>query len=127
MAPSSHQPTARCLHKRRPGQQGGDKSPVPLGGEVPRVHPVVAAGRLQQVVGVLDGVEPQVLGYPLQRGDGAATQHLVVRGVQEAAVVAGGQAVQLETPRQGGVVQIRKHRAAGTCDGYCLPASEAVP
>jgi hypothetical protein len=73
---------------------------VPLGGEVPRVHPVVllavvappaaaVGGRLQQVVGVLHGVEALVLGqgHRRQRGDGAAMQHLVVvvvRGVQEA-------------------------------------------
>jgi len=114
---------ARCLHKRRLGHQGGDKSLVPLGGEAPRVHPVVAAagGRLQQAVGVLHGVEAQVLGHLLQRvGDGAAMQHLGVRGVQEAVVVAGGLAVQPETPRRAGVAQIHKHRAAGTCDGYCL-------
>lgn len=83
-------------------------------------------GRLQQVVvGVLlHGLEAQVLeqGHHRQRGDGVATQHLVVvRGVQEAqeaqeaVAVAGGQAVRLET-RQAGVARIR-HRAAGTCDG----------
>jgi hypothetical protein len=141
VALSSHHPTARCLHKlQHPGQQGGGKRLVPLGGEVPRVHPValvlVAAaaavgGRLQQVVvGVLHGVEAQVLGlgHHRQRGDGAAMQHLVVvvRGVQEAIVVAGGQAAQLETP-QAGVARIRRHRAVGTCDGYCSLASEAVP
>jgi hypothetical protein len=44
-------------------------------------------------------------------------QHLVlVRGVQQA--VAGGQAVQLET-LLAGVARICKHRAVGTCDGYC--------
>jgi hypothetical protein len=139
VALSSHHPTARCLHKQHPGQQGGGKRlPVPLGGEVPRVHPVVVlvappspavGGRLQQVVGVLHGVgvgaQVQVLGHHLLRGDGAATQqHLVVvRGVQEAVVVAGGQAVRLETP-QAGVVRIRRHRAGGTCDGYRLMAWE---
>jgi hypothetical protein len=77
---------------------------------------VAAGGRLQQVVGVLHGVEAQVLGHHRRRGGGIATQHpVVVRGVQEAVVVAGGQAVQLET-RLAGVAQIRRHRAAGTCD-----------
>ena len=95
--------------------------------------PPAVGGRLQQVVvGVLHGVEAQVLGqgHLRQRGDGAAMQHLVVvvvRGVQqEAVVVAGGQAAQLET-RRGGVAQIRRHRAVGTCDGYCSLALEAVP
>jgi hypothetical protein len=128
---------ARCLHQQqRPGQQGGAKSLAPLGGDLPRVHPVVVVaaaaaaavgGRLQQVVGVPHGVEAQVLGHHRQRGDGAAMHHLV-RGVQEAVVVAGGRAVQHETPPlQAGVAQIRRHKVAGTCDGYCLPASEAVP
>ena len=87
--------------------------------------PAVAAvgGRLQQV-GVLHGVEAQVLGHHRQRGAGIATQHLAVRGVQEAVVVAGGQAAQLET-LLAGVARIRRHRAAGTCDGYCLLALEA--
>jgi hypothetical protein len=131
-ARSSHQPTARCRHRQHPGQQGGDKRLVLLGGEVPRVLPVVlvevvaaaaaaAVGGPRQRVGVLHGVEAQVLGHPLQRGDGAPIQQhllvLLVRGVQQA--VAGGQAVQLETTLAG-VVQIRKHRAVGTCDGYCL-------
>ena len=133
---SSHQPTARCLlHKQHPGQLGGGKRLVPLGGELPRVHPVllvgqvvvaaVAAaavgGRHQQVaVGVLHGVEAQVLGHHRLRGDGVATQHLVVvvvvRGVQEAAVVGGEEGVQLRT-RLDGVVRIRRRRAVGTCDG----------
>ena len=127
---------ARCLHKQHPGQQGGGKKLVPLGGEAPRVHPVVGVvgaaaaaaaavgGRLQQVVGVLHGVEAQVLGHHRQRGDGVATQHLpvVVRGVQEAVVVAGGrQAAQVETP-PAGVARIRRRRADGTCDGYCVLA-----
>jgi len=98
------------------------------------VAPPAAAvgGRLQQVVGVLHGVEALVLGqgHRRQRGDGAAMQHLVVvvvRGVQEAVVVAGGrQAVQLETP-QGGVARIRRRRAVGTCDGYCSLSWETVP
>jgi hypothetical protein len=80
-------------------------------------------GRLQQVVGVLlHGLGAQVLGqgHHHQRGDGAAMQQLgVVRGVQEAVAVAGGQAVRPET-RQAGVARIRRHRVAGTCDGYCL-------
>jgi len=123
---------------------------------VPAAAAAVVGGRLQQVVGVLHGVAAQVLGqghhrqrgrgaatqhlvaqvleqgHHRQRGDGAATQHLVVvvvvvvRGVQEAVVVAGGQAaVQLETP-QAGVARIRRHRAVGTCDGYCSLALEAV-
>jgi len=135
VALNSRHPTARCLHKQQHlGQQGGGKRLlVPLGGEVPRVHPVVVlvapapaavGGRLQQVAGVLHGVEAQVqvLGHHLLRGDGAATQqHLVVvRGVQEvqeAVVVAGGQqAVRLET-RQAGVVRIRRRKVGGTCDG----------
>jgi hypothetical protein len=127
---SSHHPTARCLHKREhQGQQGGGKKLVLLGGEAPpRVHPVLllvappppaVGGRLQQVgVGVLHGVEAQVLEHHRQRGDGVATQQLVVRGVQEAVVLVGGrEAVQLETP-QAGVARIRRHRAVGTCDGY---------
>jgi len=135
VALSSHHLTARCLHKQHPGQQGGGKRLVPLGGEAPRVHPVVVVapapavaavgGRLQQVVGVLHGVEAQVLGHHRQRGAGIATQHLAVRGVQEAVVVAGGQAAQLET-LLAGVARIRRHRAAGTCDGYCLLALDAV-
>lgn len=151
VALSSRHPTARCLHKyQHPGQRGGGKRLVPLGGEVPREHPVVVVlvavvarpaaaaavgGRLRQVVGVLHGVGARVLGqgHHRQRGYGAATQHLVVvvvRGVQEAVgvvVVAGGQAaVRLET-RLDGVVRIRRRRAGGTCDGYFLLASEAVP
>lgn len=126
---SSHHPTARCLHKQeRPGQQGGGKKRVLLGGEAPpRVHPVLllvapapaVGGRLQQVgVGVLHGVEALVLERHRQRGDGVATQHLVVRGVQEAVVLVGGrEAVQLETP-QAGVARTPRHRAVGTCDGY---------
>jgi len=84
-------------------------------------------GRLQQV-GVLHGVQARVLGqgHHRQWGDGAAMQHLVVRGVQEAVLVAGGQAVQLETP-QAGVARIRRRRPVGTCDGYCSLASDAVP
>jgi len=102
---------------------------------VPAAAAAAVGGRLQQVVGVLHGVEAQAQaqvlgqGHHRQRGDGAATQHLVVvRGVQEAAVVAGGrgQAAQLETP-QGGVARIRRHKAVGTCDVYCSLASEAVP
>jgi len=67
---------------------------------------------------LLHGVEAQVLGHHYQQGAGVATQHLVMRGVQEAVVVGGG-AVQLKTPHAG-VVRIRRHRAVGTCDGYCL-------
>lgn len=125
-ARSSHQPTARCRHRQHLGRQGGDKRLVPLGGEVPRVLPVVllvvaaaaaAVGGRRQRVGVLHGVEAQVLGHPPQRGDGAPIQqHLLVRGVQEA--VAGGQAVQVVTTLVGPAQH--KHRAVGTCDGYCL-------
>ena len=134
---SHHHPTAHCLRKQHPGQQGGGKRLVPLGGEVPRVHPVVlvalvvppaaaaVGGRLQQVgVGVPHGVEVLVLGHHRQRGDGVATQHLVVRGMQEAVLVGGGEAVQLEIP-QAGVVRTHRHRAVGTCDGYYF--TEAVP
>ena len=127
---NSHRSTARCRHRQHhPGQQGGGRRlPVPLGGDLPREHPVAAAvaaaavgGPLQRV-GVLHGVETQVLGHPPQQGGGVPLlqqhQHLVlVRGVQEA--VAGGQAVQLET-LLAGVARIHKHRAVGTCDGLCL-------
>ena len=35
---------------------------------------------------------------------------------------------QIETPQaQAGVARIRRHRAVGTCDGYCLLAWKAVP
>jgi hypothetical protein len=117
---------------------------------VPRVHPVVVVlvavvarpaaeaeaavgGRLRQVVGVLHGAQVLGQGHHRQRGDGAATQHLVVvvvRGVQEAVaavVVAGGQAAARLETRLDGVVRIRRRRAGGTCDGYCLLASEPVP
>jgi len=70
-------------------------------------------------VGVLHGVEAQGLGHPRQEGDGVPTQTLVrgvQEGVQEAVLVAGGRAVQLET--RVGAVQVRKHKAAGTCDAY---------
>ena len=83
--------------------------------------PPAVGGRLQQVgVGVLHGAEALVLGRHRQRGDGVATQQLVVRGVQEAVAVVGGrEAVLLETPLAG-VVRIRRHRAVGTCDGHYL-------
>ena len=84
--------------------------------------PAAVGGRLQQVgVGVLQhGAEALVLGRHRQRGDGVATQQLVVRGVQEAVAVVGGrEAVLLETPLAG-VVRIRRHRAVGTCDGHYL-------
>jgi len=50
---------------------------------------------------------------------------VVVRGVEQAVVVAGGRqaTVRLETP-QAGVARIRRHKVVGTCDGYSL---EAVP
>ena len=49
-----------------------------------------------------------------QQGHGAPMQGRM-HGVQEAAD--GAQAVQHKTP--AGVVRIRRHRAAGTCDAYC--------
>ena len=126
---NSHRSTARFRHRQRHGQQGGGRRlPVPLDGDLPREHPVAAVaaaaavgGPLQRV-GVLHGVEAQDLGHPLQQGGGVQPMQrhqplVLVRGVQEA--VAGGQAVQLET-LLAGVARIRKHRAVGTCDGYCL-------
>jgi hypothetical protein len=123
---SNHpQPTARRRrqqHRGRPGQRVGDRRQPRLGGGVQRVAPAVAVaaagavgGRPQQQVGVLHGVEAQGLGHPQQEGGGVPTQ-VLVRGVQQAAPVAGRRAVQLETP--AGAAQVRKHKAAGTCDGY---------
>jgi len=60
-------------------------------------------------------VEVQGLGHPRQEEGGVPTPALV-RGVQEAILVA-GRAVQLETPLAG-AAQLRKHKAAGTCDAY---------
>jgi len=68
-------------------------------------------------VGELHGVEAQVLGHPLQQGNGAPTlTQRLVHGVQEA--VAGGPAVQLET--QTPAPQIHRRKADGTCDAYCF-------
>jgi len=72
-----------------------------------------------QPVGVLLGVEAQVLGHPPQQGHGAPMQGRM-HGVQEAVVQEAAdeaQAVQHKTP--AGVVPIRKHMAAGMCDAYC--------
>lgn len=126
--PSSHQPTARPQPSRQLGQAqaGGDKRPVSLGGGVQRVPRAVAVaaaavaevGGPLQPVGVLLGVEAQVLGHPPQQGHGAPlAMQGRMHGVQEAAD--GAQAVQHKTPAPAGVVLIRRHRAAGTCDAYC--------
>ena len=133
VVPSSHQPMARRQPSRQLGQVGGDKRPISLGGglqRVPRLVAVAAAAAAAEVggplqpVGVLLGVEAQVLGHPPQQGHGAPMQGRM-HGVQEAVVqeavvqeaADGAQAVQHKTP--AGVVPIRKHRAAGTCDAYC--------
>jgi len=72
-----------------------------------------AAGEPHQVV--LDGLEAQVLGHPLQQGHGATTQRLM-HGVQEAA--AGGQVVALHKTL-GTAAQTPRLKVVGTCDAYC--------
>jgi hypothetical protein len=95
----SHQrPAARCRHRQYPGQRGGGKRLVSLGGQVPaRVPPVGGGG------GGGNGWGTSPTGGGTAWGAGGS---------------AGGQAVQLET--LDGAAQIRRHRAVGTCDGYCL-------
>jgi len=114
----SHQPTARRQQpSQHLGQLDGDKTLISLDGGVqpaPQVVVVVvvvvAAGEPRQVV--LDGLEAQVLGLPLQQGHGATTQHLM-HGVQEAA--AGGQVVALHKTL-GTAVQTPRLKVVGTCD-----------
>jgi len=124
----SHRPTAR---RQRPsqhlGQLDGDKTLVSLDGGVQPAPQVVAVAAAPAAVGeprqvVLDGLEAQVLGHPLQQGHGATTQRLM-HGVQEAA--AGGQVVALHKTL-GTAAQTPRLKVVGTCDAYCWRGCDLI-